>query len=221
MLQEELAQMQADVQKRIQETERKLSEIPHFARQHKVTVAMLRRVEAGWILILRSVPHSQALVQALQQESTDTFAQLVKDVSLAGARVGELLSNHEASLGSQVEGHVNSLEQEVKQLRWRSADLSLLADVKDPVCFLKVRKHQVGFGIDVVGKYYSSFSVPCGAELLHHGAAAAESRRVVASRGGGGGFHPRCHKGTPRVGAGPVQNQPGNHHLSMSVVLLV
>lgn len=46
MLQEELAQMQADVQKRIQETERKLNEIPHFARQHKVTVAILCNVEA-------------------------------------------------------------------------------------------------------------------------------------------------------------------------------
>lgn len=88
--------------------------------------------------------HSQALVQALQQENTDTFAELVKNVSLTGARVSELLSNHEASLGSQVEGQINSLEQEVERLRWRSADLSLLADIRDPVCFLKVRNIRLG-----------------------------------------------------------------------------
>lgn len=83
--------------------------------------------------------HSQALVQALQQENTDSFAKLVRNVNLTGTKVSELLSDHEASLSSQVEGQINSLQQEVEQLRWRSADLSLLADVKDPVCFLKVR----------------------------------------------------------------------------------
>uniref|UniRef100_H3DA24 Tripartite motif containing 65 n=1 Tax=Tetraodon nigroviridis TaxID=99883 RepID=H3DA24_TETNG len=115
--QEELVQMQADVQKRIQETKRKLSEIPHFAGQHKVTVAIS--------------------CQALQQESTDAFAELVRNVNLTGTQVSELLSNHEASLGSQVEGHINSLQQEVEQLRWRSTDLSTMAAIKDPVCFLK------------------------------------------------------------------------------------
>lgn len=30
--------MQADVQKRIQEAEKKLSETPHYARQHKVNL---------------------------------------------------------------------------------------------------------------------------------------------------------------------------------------
>lgn len=55
MLQEELVQMQADVQKRIQETERKLLEIPHFARQHKVAVAILHKVEAEQMLILLRV----------------------------------------------------------------------------------------------------------------------------------------------------------------------
>lgn len=64
---------------------------------------------------------------------------MVKNVDLTGTQVGELLSNHEASLGSQVEGQINRLEQEVERLRWRSSDLSLLADIKDPVCFLKVR----------------------------------------------------------------------------------
>lgn len=87
---------------------------------------------------------SQALVQALRQENTHTFAELVKNVNLTGTRVEELLSNHEASLGSQVEGQMNSLEQEVERLRWRSADLSRLADMKDPVCFLKVRNIRLG-----------------------------------------------------------------------------
>lgn len=87
---------------------------------------------------------SQALVQALQQENADMFTELIKNVSLTGKQVSELLRNHEASLGSQVEGQINSLEQEVERLRWRSADLSLLADIKDPVCFLKVKNIRLG-----------------------------------------------------------------------------
>lgn len=42
----------------------------------------------------------------------------------------------------------------------------------------------------------------------------------MACRGGSGSVHPCCHKRTPRVGAGPVQNQPGKNHHSMSVFLL-
>lgn len=94
--------------------------------------------------MLLSRVHPQALVQALQQESTDAFAELVRNVNLTGTQVSELLSNHEASLGSQVEGHINSLQQEVEQLRWRSADLSTMAAIKDPVCFLKVRNVRLG-----------------------------------------------------------------------------
>lgn len=89
--------------------------------------------------------HCQALVQALRQENTDAFAELVENVNLTGTRVSELLRNHEDSLGSQVEGQINSLEQEVERLRWRSADLCLLADIKDPVCFLKVRNISLGW----------------------------------------------------------------------------
>lgn len=111
--QKELVQMQTDVQKRIKETERRLNEIPHGARQHK------------------------ALVQALQQESTDLFSELVKSVNLTGIEVGELLSTHETSLGSQVEGNMHRLEQEVAQLRWKSEELSRLADMQDDICFLK------------------------------------------------------------------------------------
>lgn len=88
--------------------------------------------------------HSQALVHALQQENRDRFAELVKNLNLAHTQISELLINHEASLGSQVEGQINSLEQEVDRLRWRSANLSLLANVKDPVCFLKVRNIKLG-----------------------------------------------------------------------------
>lgn len=80
----------------------------------------------------------QALVQALLQENTDSFAELVESLNLAATRVGELLSSHEASLDSQAEGRINRLEQEVAQLHRRSAELIRLADMRDPVCFLKV-----------------------------------------------------------------------------------
>nr|XP_046244493.1 finTRIM family, member 86 [Scatophagus argus] len=111
--QKELVQMQVEVQRRIQETEKKLQEIPHVARQNK------------------------ALVQALQQESTDLFSELVNNMNATGTQVGELLSTHEASLGSQVEGKIHMLEQEVAQLRWKSAELCRLADMQDHICFLK------------------------------------------------------------------------------------
>lgn len=82
--------------------------------------------------------HFQALVQALQHESTDLFSELVQNVNLTGTEFGELLSTHETSLGSQVEGQIHQLEQEVAQLRWKSAELSTLADMQDHICFLKV-----------------------------------------------------------------------------------
>uniref|UniRef100_A0AAQ5Y2V4 E3 ubiquitin/ISG15 ligase TRIM25-like n=1 Tax=Amphiprion ocellaris TaxID=80972 RepID=A0AAQ5Y2V4_AMPOC len=111
--QKELVEMQAEVERRIQGTERKLKELPHSARQHK------------------------ALVQALQNESTDLFSELVKNVNLTGTQVGELLSAHETSLGSQVEGQIHRMEQEVAQLRWKNEELSRLADMQDDICFLK------------------------------------------------------------------------------------
>ncbi|XP_034557544.1 finTRIM family, member 86 [Notolabrus celidotus] len=111
--QKELVQMQADIQKRVQATEKQLNVLPHAARQHK------------------------ALVQALEQESTDLFSELIKEVNQTGIQVGELLSTHEESLGSQVEGQIQRLEQEVAQLRWKSEELSRLADMQDHSCFLK------------------------------------------------------------------------------------
>ncbi|XP_039987720.1 finTRIM family, member 86 [Xiphias gladius] len=111
--QKELVQMQTEVQKRIQKTEKKLKELPPVARQHK------------------------ALVKAVEQESTDLFSELAKTVSLTGTQTGELLSTHETSLGSQVEGQIHRLEQEVVQLRWKSEELSRIADIQDHVCFLK------------------------------------------------------------------------------------
>ncbi|XP_029026255.2 finTRIM family, member 86 [Betta splendens] len=111
--QKELVQMQAEVQKRLAVTERTLLELPHAARQHK------------------------ALVQALQQESADYFSELVKTVNVTGTQVGELLSGHETSLGSGVEVQFQKLEQEVVQLRWKSEELSRLADMQDHICFLK------------------------------------------------------------------------------------
>ncbi|KAG7479627.1 tripartite motif-containing 16-like [Solea senegalensis] len=111
--QKELVQIQAEVQRRIQETDRKLKEFPNAARQHK------------------------ALVQALGQESTDLFSDLAKKVSITGLQVVELLSSHENSLGSQVEGQMHRLEQEAAQLCWKSEELSRLSNVQDHVCFLK------------------------------------------------------------------------------------
>ncbi len=155
--------MQDDVQKRIKETEKKLLELPHVARQQKVTAMTVEcrnfctkssslyylyskslyprfislHPQSSLILVLLSV-HLQALVQALQQESTDLFTELVKSVDQTGAEVGELLSIHETSFGSQVEGQVNRLEQEVARLRWKSEELKQLADMQDHICFLKV-----------------------------------------------------------------------------------
>ncbi|KAM3615905.1 uncharacterized protein V6R79_009529 [Siganus canaliculatus] len=111
--QTELDQMQKDVKKRIQETEKKHSEIPHVARQQK------------------------ALAQAVQRESMDLFSELIKSVNVTGIQVGELLSAHETSLGSQVEGQIHRLEQEVAQLYWKSEELSRLTDMQDDICFLK------------------------------------------------------------------------------------
>nr|XP_040028027.1 finTRIM family, member 86 isoform X2 [Gasterosteus aculeatus aculeatus] len=111
--QKELAGMQVEQQKRIQATSKRLAELPHAARQHK------------------------ALVQALKQESTDVFAELVESVTLTGALVGEALGKHEAALGSRVEGQVHGLQQEVATLRWKSEELSRLAGMQDDICFLK------------------------------------------------------------------------------------
>lgn len=111
--QKEFVHMQIDIQKRIQETDKKLKEVPSVARQHK------------------------ALVQAVEHESTDVFSDLVKNVNQTGIQVSELLSNHETSLGSQVEGQIHRLEQEVAQLHWKNEELNRLADMQDDVCFLK------------------------------------------------------------------------------------
>lgn len=133
--------MQQEVQRRVQQTERTLKELPHKARQHKVYYISYRLE----VVLLYSSFHSfpslllQALVQALQTENTDLFSDLVKTVNVTGNQIGELLDAHEASLGSQVEGNIQRLEQEVAQLHWRSEELSRLADMQDNIFFLKVK----------------------------------------------------------------------------------
>lgn len=87
--------------------------IPHAARQHK------------------------ALVQALQRESTDIFSDLVKSVNVTGVQAGELLTTHESALGSQVEGQIQRLEQEVAQLLRKSEELTSIAAMQDHISFLK------------------------------------------------------------------------------------
>ncbi|XP_077397268.1 finTRIM family, member 86 [Festucalex cinctus] len=111
--QKELTQMQAEVARRGQETEKTLKELPNIARQHK------------------------ALVQALQQERLDLFSDLVNVVALTGTQVAELLCAHERSLGSQIEAQLHRLEQEMVQLHWKGEELSRMADMQDHVCFLK------------------------------------------------------------------------------------
>uniref|UniRef100_A0A1A7XFW8 Tripartite motif containing 65 n=2 Tax=Iconisemion striatum TaxID=60296 RepID=A0A1A7XFW8_9TELE len=123
--QKELVEMQGEVQRRVQVSEKMLKELPPASRQHK------------------------ALLQALEKETSDMFPELVKIVNHTGTQVGKLLSTHETTFCSQVEVLIQSLQQEVAQLRWRSEELSRLADMQDDVCFLKnflimQPLHQVG-----------------------------------------------------------------------------
>ncbi|CAN9511090.1 unnamed protein product [Ophioblennius macclurei] len=111
--QKELDEMHAEVHTRIKKTERKLKEIPHAARQHK------------------------ALVQALERESKDLFSDLVMNMNDTNGQFGELIRTHESELGSQVEGQLHRLEQEVAQLHWKSEELTRVTDVQDHICFLK------------------------------------------------------------------------------------
>ncbi|XP_057695808.1 finTRIM family, member 86 [Corythoichthys intestinalis] len=111
--QKELMKMQTEVERRSHETEKTLKELPDVARQHK------------------------ALVQALQQERADLFSEMVNIIAFTSSQVGELLGTHEQSLGSQIEGHIHRLEQEVVQLRWKREELNRLADMQDHFCFLK------------------------------------------------------------------------------------
>ncbi|XP_007576036.1 finTRIM family, member 86 isoform X1 [Poecilia formosa] len=111
--QQELVQMQAEVQRRIQETKRNIMEIPHTARQQK------------------------ALLQALQRESADLFPELVKSVNLTGTQVGELLIAQESVFDGQVETLVKHLEQDLSQLQQKSEELGRLAYMQDNISFLK------------------------------------------------------------------------------------
>ncbi|XP_054883705.1 finTRIM family, member 86 isoform X2 [Poeciliopsis prolifica] len=111
--QEELVQVQAEVHRRIQETERNIRQIPHSARQQK------------------------ALLQALQRESSDLFPELVKSLNLTGTRVDELLIAQEKVFDGQVEALVKHLEQDLSQLRQKSEELGRLAYMHDNISFLK------------------------------------------------------------------------------------
>ncbi|CAG6006662.1 unnamed protein product [Menidia menidia] len=111
--QTELVQMQAEIQRRIYETERKLRELPHAAQQHR------------------------AQVQAMEKESSDLFSELGKSLALTGTQVVGLLGSHETVLGSDVEGQIQGLQQEMAQLQRKSEEVSGLADIQDNVCFLK------------------------------------------------------------------------------------
>lgn len=111
--QRELNQMQREIQRRIQDTEKELKDLPQTSRLHKTSF------------------------QALMTEGVDVFAELQQSVGQMGSQVAELLSAHEASLDSRAEGHIQQLEQQVAQLRWKEQELGRLAGMQDHVCFLK------------------------------------------------------------------------------------
>lgn len=137
-------------------------------------------------------------------------------MNLAATRVNELLSSHQAALDSQAEGRINRLEQEVAQLRRRSAELIRLADMRDPVCFLKVTNIR---GVETVEKDGGSNGVLCSSELPHYGAAGSKrgSRRVGAATGGRGRRRPLHHPTASGVGEGAVRRQPGEDRRHPSV----
>lgn len=79
----------------------------------------------------------------MQQERLDLFSDLVNVITLTGTQVGELLCTHERSFGSQIEGHIHRLEQEIVQLHWKGEELKRLADMQDHIRFLKVVERQM------------------------------------------------------------------------------
>ncbi|XP_010869378.1 finTRIM family, member 86 isoform X2 [Esox lucius] len=111
--QRELVLMQAETRQRIQEGEKELQVFPKDAQIQK------------------------SQIQALQKEVIELFSELVKSVELMGCQVGELLSNHDASMGCRGENHLHRLEQELAQLRSKDLELSRLAGMQDHVVFLK------------------------------------------------------------------------------------
>ncbi|KAJ7990212.1 hypothetical protein DPEC_G00297970 [Dallia pectoralis] len=111
--QRELALMQAETRRRVQERERELQAFPEHAQIQKSSV------------------------QALQKEGVDLFTELVRSVELMGAQVGELLSAHEASSDCRAENHLHMLEQELAQLHSKDQEISRLADLQDHAVFLK------------------------------------------------------------------------------------
>ncbi|KAJ3591467.1 hypothetical protein NHX12_009412 [Muraenolepis orangiensis] len=111
--QKELVKMQADVQIRIQETERDMMDTS-----------------------LAALPHKTA-VQALQKESTHLMLEMRRGLELMGTQVDQLLSAHQLSLCRRPEAHVQRLEQRAAQLHRRRQEMDGLADMADHVCFLK------------------------------------------------------------------------------------
>ncbi|XP_053729617.1 finTRIM family, member 86 [Synchiropus splendidus] len=111
--QKELLQTLMEAQRKAQETERELAELPHVARQY------------------------QASFQGLQREKHDLFTDLTNNMDDLGAKVNELLNSHEVAFGSQIESQIHRLQQKVVQLRWKNEELNRLAGMQDDVCFLK------------------------------------------------------------------------------------
>ncbi|KPP67053.1 Tripartite motif-containing protein 16-like [Scleropages formosus] len=109
----ELAQMQADTQRKILEKEKQLQILPLEARAHKDSF------------------------QVLQRESSQIFAELVCSLEQMSRQVTELLCNKEAVSSSWTEVQIQRLEQEMAQLRSRGEELSRLTHMQNSICFLK------------------------------------------------------------------------------------
>ncbi|KAJ8280233.1 hypothetical protein GJAV_G00052140 [Gymnothorax javanicus] len=111
--QREVGQMLVDTQRRIQEREQSLQQLPQSARAHK------------------------GAVQALQREAEEVFAELERRVEHVRSQVQQLLRAHEMAEGSRAEGQIHRLEQDLAQLRRRDEELKRLQLMQDHHCFLK------------------------------------------------------------------------------------
>ncbi|XP_030633901.1 finTRIM family, member 86 [Chanos chanos] len=121
--QQELVQMQATIQKSIQDREKIIQLLPQATQAYKNSM------------------------QELQRENRELFAELVKSLALMGTQVEELLNVHEVSACTRAEGHSHGLRQEITQLRRQEEMLKGVAGMEDSISFLNAF-----FGIAPIGQ---------------------------------------------------------------------
>ncbi|XP_066521618.1 finTRIM family, member 86 [Hoplias malabaricus] len=76
------------------------------------------------------------VVQGLQRDSLEMFADLLKSVESMKSQVLELLQTYEASACNHIEAHHLRLQQEISQLRKQQDELNRLAHIQDSIQFL-------------------------------------------------------------------------------------